>query len=220
MRAERRPYHLFPLQLDGDYQLREHSPFPGIAPAIDAVLTSFARRAPADARLLVKEHPLNSGLVDWSGPVAAAAARLGVADRVSFVDGGVLELMLEHAAGVVTINSTVGFLALGCGIPTIAIGEAIYGIPRLTFQGGLDEFWTAGERPDPRVFDAFRRVVARRTQLNGGFFSERGIQLAVAAAVERLEGPVQRPEIQRAPAAAGRPRPAPSGSQTAGFGSA
>lgn len=221
LKAEGRPYHLFPLQLDGDYQLREHSGFAGMAPAIDAVLSSFARSAPRDATLLVKEHPLNSGMIDWSGHVTAQAARLGLADRVEFVDGGVLELMLERAAGVVTVNSTVGFLALGYGVPTIAMGAAIYGIPGLTFQGALDDFWTSGEQPDPKLFDAFRRVVARRTQLNGGFFSERGIELAVGAAIERLEGPVPSSSAQRVRAAAGRQRAAtPASTRTAGFGSA
>ena len=201
VRADGRPYFLFPLQLDGDYQLREHSPFRGIVPAIEVVLASFARAAPAEARLLVKEHPLNSGMVDWGARVRAEAARLGIAERVKFVDGGVLEPMLQHAAGVVTVNSTVGFLALSFGAPTVAIGDAIYGIPRLTFQGALDAFWTGGERPDPEVFDAFRRVVAQRTQLNGGFFSERGIELAVSAAVERLEGAVRLPSTVRVRAA-------------------
>lgn len=219
LKADGRPYYLFPLQLDGDYQLREHSSFAGMGPAIEVVLASFARYAPPETRLLVKEHPLSSGLIDWSGRVAREAARLGVADRVSFVDGGVLELMLERTAGVITVNSTVGLLALGYGVPVIAIGEAIYGLPRLTFQGGLDAFWTTRERPDPEVFDAFRRVVARRTQLNGGFFSERGIQLAVAAAVERLEGSVAASALQPARGAGVRPRVATTEAR-AGFGSA
>ena len=159
LRAEGHPYYLFPLQLDGDYQLREHSPFAGMGPAIDAVIASFASHAPPDARLLVKEHPLNSGLLEWSGHVAAEAAKRGAAGRVSFVDGGVLELMLERAAGVVTVNSTVGFLALGFGVPTIAVGDAIYGIPKLTFQGELDGFWTQAQRPEP---PGVRRLPARR----------------------------------------------------------
>ena len=201
LRAEGRPYYLFPLQLDGDYQLRDHSRFSGILPAIEVVLASFAQAAPLQARLLVKEHPLNSGMVDWGARVRAEAARLGVGERVHFVDGGALEPMLQHAAGVVTVNSTTGFLALAFGTPTVAIGDAIYGIPRLTFQGALDDFWTGAAPPDPEVFDAFRRVVAQRTQLNGGFFSERGITLAVAAAVERLEGPVRLPSAVRVRAA-------------------
>ena len=219
VRAAGRPYFLFPLQLDGDYQLREHSPFFGIAPAIEVVLASFARSAPREARLLVKEHPLNSGMVDWSVKVRAEATRLGVAERVDFVDGGVLEDMLLHAAGVVTVNSTVGFLALAFGAPVVAIGDAIYGIPRLTFQGALDDFWTGGERPDAEVFDAFRRVVAQRTQLNGGFFSERGIELAVAAAVERLEGPVRLPSTVRVRTAARSARRATGDASPAGAAS-
>ena len=189
IKADGRAFYLFPLQLDSDYQLREHSSFAGSAPVIAAVLESFARRAPSDTLLLVKEHPLDSGLVDWSARVRAEAERLGLAERVVYANGGILELMLERARGVVTVNSTVGFLALHYGVPVIALGDAVYGLPRLTFQDGLDDFWTAGQAPDAGVFDAFRRVVAARTQLNGGFFSPRGVELAVAGAVTRLEAP-------------------------------
>ncbi len=216
LRAGGAPYHLFPLQLDGDYQLREHSPFRGVEPALAVVLDSFARAAPPGARLLVKDHPLNSGMIDWGARVRRAAAQRGIGERVEFVDGGLLEPMLEHATGVVTVNSTVGFLALAFGRPTMAVGDAIYGIPRLTFQGALDDFWTKGSAPDAEVFDAFRRVVAQRTQLNGGFFSERGVTLAVAAAVERLEGPVRLPSAVRVRTAAARSRRRASDTSHAG----
>ena len=37
------------------------------------------------------------------------------------------------------------------------------------------------------MFDAFRRVLAARCLIPGSFFSERGLRLAVEAAVDRLE---------------------------------
>jgi capsular polysaccharide export protein len=48
--ASGRPYFLFPLQLDCDYQLRAHSPFVGQDAAIERVLGSFARSAPPDCQ--------------------------------------------------------------------------------------------------------------------------------------------------------------------------
>ncbi len=64
---------------------------------------------------------------------------------------------------------------------------AIYGIPELTFQFGLDRFWREGAPPNAEVFDAFRRVVAARSQINGSFYSRDGLKLAVDGAVARLE---------------------------------
>jgi hypothetical protein len=60
-------------------------------------------------------------------------------------------------------------------------------MPGLTFQGGIDRFWTEGVPPDADLFDAFRRVVVERTQINGDFFSDEGLAAAVAGAVTRLE---------------------------------
>src|SRR5262249_6015119 len=39
--GSRDPFYLFPLQLDCDFQIREHSPFGRIEPALDRILTSF-----------------------------------------------------------------------------------------------------------------------------------------------------------------------------------
>jgi capsular polysaccharide export protein len=62
-------------------------------------------------------------------------------------------------------------------------GTAIYNLPGLTFQGTLDDFWQAQTPPDERLYDALRRVLAARSMICGGFFSETGLQLAVNAAV-------------------------------------
>ena len=182
-----RPYYLFPLQLDCDSQIQVHSPFDGVAPALESVVASFAAHAPAHTLLAIKEHPLDNGLTDWRGLARDMARRAGVEDRVVYVAGGLLEPLIGRAVSVVTVNSTVGMLALTLGRPVATLGTAIYDLPGLTFQGGLDAFWTAGEVPDPVLFDAFRRVVAARTQVNGGFFSKAGLALAVEGSVRRLE---------------------------------
>jgi capsular polysaccharide export protein len=103
------------------------------------------------------------------------------------IDGGAIETVLDHARAVVTINSTVGMTALAQGLPVIALGNAIYDLPGLTFRGTLDDFWRAPAPPDPQLYDAFRRVLAARSMIPGGFFSEAGLRLAVDAAVHRLE---------------------------------
>ena len=187
------PLFLFPLQLDCDYQVRVHSPFRAMHLAIEHILISFARHAPGAARLIVKLHPLDSGLVDWEAIIGHLAVELGVADRLVILDGGDLGKLLARNPAVVTVNSTVGTLALACGLPVIALGKAVYDIAGLTFQGELDEFWSAPTPPDTTLFDAFRRVLAARCLIPGSFFNEAGLRLAVDAAVGRLESTYARP---------------------------
>jgi capsular polysaccharide export protein len=181
------PLFFFPLQLDCDYQVRVHSPFRAMHLAIEHVLASFARHAPPAARLIVKLHPLDSGLVDWAAITGYLAVELEIADRLVIVDGGDLAKLLARKPAVVTVNSTVGTLALACGLPVITLGKAVYDIAGLTFQGELDEFWHAPTPPDAVLFDAFRRVLAARCLIPGSFFNEAGLRLAVNAAVNRIE---------------------------------
>ncbi len=199
-------YYLFPLQLDCDSQIRLHSSFSGIAGAIDKVLGSFARHAPAAALLVVKEHPLDNGLQDWRQLTLNRAADLGILQRIVYLEKGDIAHLVRDAAGVVTVNSTTGTLALASGVPVITLGNAIYDLQGLTFQADLDQFWTGAAVPDPALFDAFRRVLVNRCLVRGGFFSEKGLEMLVAGAVLRLEA------VRPAPAQRGRSR---AGSATA-----
>jgi capsular polysaccharide export protein len=197
------PVFFFPLQLDDDYQVRVHSRYRTMLVAIEHVVGSFARYAPSSARLVVKLHPLDSGLVDWGRFTLHAAAEAGVADRLIILDGGDIGAVIEKCRAVATVNSTVGTLALAKGRPVIALGKAIYDIPGLTFQGELDEFWNEAEPPDMRLWQAFRRVLAARCLIPGAFFNEAGLRLAAEAAVARLEAAYARP----ASGYAGAPEP-------------
>jgi capsular polysaccharide export protein len=181
------PIYLFPLQLDCDYQTRLHSPFRATYPAIEHVVRSFASCAPSTARLIVKLHPLDSGIIDWEGMVCHIACDAGAAERVTVLDGGNIPDLLSRCQGVVTVNSTLGAEALADGRPVIALGKALYDLPGLTFGRGLDRFWTEAAPPDAELFDAFRRVLAARCLIPGSFFCEAGLRLAVEAAVGRLE---------------------------------
>jgi capsular polysaccharide export protein len=186
-----RPFYFFPLQLDCDSQIRNHSSFGRIAPSLDFVIKSFAAKAPADAMLVIKEHPLDNALTNWRLMVNEKATAACVRDRIAYLEGGDLGALINKCRGVVLVNSTVGFLALSHNKPVIAMGEAIYDMPDLTFQGSLDAFWANGTPPDPATFDAFRRVAVARTQVNGGFFSKNGLDLAVQGTIQRLETSMQ-----------------------------
>jgi capsular polysaccharide export protein len=181
------PVFVLPLQLEGDYQLRLHSPFSGLGEAIETILASFAAHAPRDALLAVKGHPLDNGLIDWGRFTMRHATERGVADRLLWLPELPFGPVLAPAAGVVTVNSTAGLQSLREQKPVIALGTAMYDMPGLTFQRGLDRFWTEATPPDPALVEALRRVLAAHALIRGGFFSESGISEAVGHAVGRFE---------------------------------
>ncbi len=182
-----RQYFLLLLQLNGDAQIRYHSRFDCMADVMAFVLESFAKHAPADTKLVIKNHPLDMGLVDHAAAADAHARDCGVNERVIFLEDGNLMALLEGARGVVTVNSTAGTLALGFNCPTIALSDPIYNLPGLTFQGSLDDFWEALTPPDPELFRRFRNAVIYTTQVNGGFYCARGIAMAVQNSRRLLE---------------------------------
>jgi len=187
LRDEAPRYFLFPLQLDSDAQIRLHSPFAGIADALRLVLSSFAAHAPADARLVVKEHPLDNGVRDWQQETADMAELFGIADRVDYLSIGDIVPVIRGAMGVVTINSTSGTLALAEGVPVVVLGHAVYDMAQITCQDGPDAFWQNPVAPDAETFAAFRRVLIDRCLIPGGFFSAPALEKVVRHAVARLE---------------------------------
>jgi capsular polysaccharide export protein len=180
-------YYIFPLQLNSDAQIVVHSPFDGIRGAIEKVLRSFARHAPSNTWLVIKNHPLDTGLTDYRRYAEQLARELGIADRLRFIDAGHLPTLLDHARGAVVVNSTVGLSALHHRRPLIALGTAIYSMPGLTWQSGLDDFWLHAEQPDMHLYQAFLDYVVHHTQINGDFYTRTGIAMATAGAVRRLE---------------------------------
>ncbi|HUG61026.1 MAG TPA: capsular biosynthesis protein [Methylomirabilota bacterium] len=202
--ADPRPLFLMPLQLSTDFQIRAHSPFPTLVEAVDWILASFARHAPADARLLFKIHPLDNGLDRWDILVPARAEALGVGPRVAVIDGGDLDAILAGAAGVVTVNSTVGMTALDAGVSVVVLGNAVFDVPGLTHQGPLATFWTAAVAPDADLVRTFRAAIAHAAQVRGGVITAAQIAIGAEAAAERI---LERE--QRLPTGGPAPRPAP-----------
>ena len=180
------PFYVLPLQLDSDAQIRDHSRFADMCETIEYVMKSFASHMAGDACLVIKNHPLSPGLVDYERVVFRAATRFGVTGRVLYLESGDLELLLRHARGCVTVNSTAGIVALKSGCPTIALSDPVYKLKGLTFYGGLDEFWRNGEPPDAELFRLFRRIVIRTTQVEGDFYGKAGIAMAVENSLQDL----------------------------------
>jgi capsular polysaccharide export protein len=128
---------------------------------------------------VIKNHPLDAGLVNFRRVIAALEKRFGLAGRIDYLESGDLGPLLQNAQGTVTVNSTVGLLALGEGCPTVTLSDPIYNLPGLTFQGPFDDFWTHAFKPERELFRRFRNTVIHATQVNGGFYSAQAIRMAV-----------------------------------------
>lgn len=181
-----KPFFLFPLQLSGDYQIRNHSPFPDMRAAAAYVMESFARHSPKDAHLLIKAHPFDTSFINWRRFIDRRARRFKIRDRVHFIDGGQLDQLAADAIGMVCVNSTSATLALAAGTPVCTLGEAIYNVPGLTFDRHLDDFWAAPLPPEPGLYGAFRRVLVDRCLVRGGVASETAVQTLIKSMLARL----------------------------------
>jgi capsular polysaccharide export protein len=181
-----RHFFLFPLQLDGDAQIVSHSPFASVADALEHVMDSFAQHAGANSLLLVKRHPYDPDLFNWSRIVHRFAKSKQLTNRVLYVSRADLDPLLDQCAAVVTINSTVGPLALATGKPVHILGQAIYDQPDLVSSGSPDRFWTNPLQQKQGAFADFIQRLKSETQINGGFHSETGLNLLVQNALEQI----------------------------------
>ena len=168
------PYHLVMLQLEHDASFREHSPFSTMAEFLALVTEGFAKGAPPHHHLVFKAHPLEDGRVPVKKEIYALARQHGVADRVHFVRGGKLAVLLNHARSAVTVNSTAGQQALWRGLPLRAFGRAVYSKPEFVSNQPAERFFAQPKRPDTRAYRDYRHYLLETSQVAGGFYSSRG----------------------------------------------
>lgn len=167
--ARKGPYFIACLQREGDAQLLRYSHFADNTAFLAEVMSSFAAHAPANARLVVKNHPLDPGLVDLGRITSRLAVDRGLQDRVDFIDGGNLAQLCRGSNGMVVNNSSAALSALGFHTPVKVLGDAFFDFDGLTDQKPLDAFWRAPAAPDPKLFQRFRAHVIARSQINGNY---------------------------------------------------
>lgn len=184
-----RSVFLFPLQLGTDFQIRRHSPFADMHSATRFVVRSFAEHAPRDACLLLKVHPLDVGSTNWGAARRRWAHEFGLGERLRLIDGGDLEALINGSVGVVSVNSTSATFALALGKPVCVVGQAMFNMRGLTHQGHVDTFWRAPAPPDPRLWEAFQRVLADCCLVRGGLASKSAVATLLDGLVERLTAP-------------------------------
>lgn len=165
-------YFLAPLQISTDAQIYEHSDFSSVDVFIKRIISSFSAHAPGKTLLVIKHHPLDRGYHDYSELIYRLSKDYNVVERVKYIHDQHLPTLLEHARGVVLINSTVGLSAIHHSAPLKACGTAIYDIEGLTYQGTLENFWLDAETfgVDRDLYQRFKGYVIKNKQINGNFY--------------------------------------------------
>lgn len=174
------------LQRDGDAQLLRYSEIHDNLSFLDRVMASFARSAPEAMRLLVKNHPLDPGVINLGRETRRLAAKHGLTGRVDFIDGGNLAQLCRASRGMVVNNSSAALSALGFGTPVKVLGQAFFDFEGLTDQKSLDAFWGAPTPADRSLFTAFRAYVISRTQINGNYHEPRALDATAERVADAL----------------------------------
>ncbi|NIF21181.1 capsule biosynthesis protein [Candidatus Pantoea multigeneris] len=165
-------YYLAILQVYNDSQIRNHSPYKDVRDYINDVMFSFARKAPEGSHLVIKHHPMDRGHRLYGPLIKKLSKEFGIVGRVIYVHDLPMPDLLTHAKAVVTINSTAGISALIHNKPLKVMGNALYDIKGLTYQGHLHQFWQADFKPDMRLFKKFRSYLLENTQVNAVYYGQ------------------------------------------------
>ena len=167
-------YFLVPLQAHNDAQIFHHSEYNSIEQFIKEVASSFVAYAPKDAHLVIKHHPMDRGYRNYRTLIDDLAQKHNLKGRVHYIHDQNLPTLLNHAKGVVVINSTVGLSALYHNTPLKVCGRVLYDMAGLTFTGSLDDFWCDAQNaiPDRKLFKQFYSYLINYTQLNGSFYKQ------------------------------------------------
>ena len=182
----RGPFFLACLQREGDAQLLRYSHYADNTAFLAEVLSSFAKHAPSETRLVIKNHPLDPGLVDLARMTHVLAVERGIADRVDFIDGGNLAALCRASNGMVVNNSSAALSALGFSTPVKVLGEAFFDIDGLTDQQPVDGFWTHPNAPEDDLYKRFKAHVINRTQVNGNYHEPKALKPTARALARRF----------------------------------
>ena len=114
---------------------------------------------------------------------------LGCKERVTFVEDGNVNLLIDKAKAVVLVNSTVGLSALLKLKPVYCLGFAIYALKGLAHSFAdlsLNRFWTEGSKPQSSIVESFCRVLRAEALIEGNFYSDKAIECACAESINRF----------------------------------
>jgi len=173
-----RRYFLAILQVYNDSQIRNHSPYKDVRNYINDVIYSFSKKASLADFLVFKHHPMDRGHRLYGPLIRKLSIQYGVSNRVIYAHDISMPKMLAHSKAVITINSTAGISALIHNKPLIVMGQALYDIKGLTYQGHLNKYWHTCFKPDMQLFKKFHLYLRANTQINAVFYGRRSPEMA------------------------------------------
>ena len=133
-------YYLLPLQLESDYQIRSHSPFKSMVDVMEVVLNPSHRRRPSIRSS--SSSCIRSTTGRRTSAAARSASRAGRSRRPCQGDGRRTSSDASvPERGRCRGQQHDGLSALTHSRPVEVLGNAIFNVPGMTFQGWLGEFW-------------------------------------------------------------------------------
>lgn len=170
-RKRKGTYYIAPLQVHCDSQITLKSDFVTMEQFIKNVAESFLEHAPEDQTLIFKVHPIDRGYKDYAILIDQLNRACG-SKRFLYLDRIHLPSALKNASGCITINSSVGISGLIHSTPTICLGKAVYDLPGLTYQEGLDSFWSNAEITAKEKADIFIYYLKQTSQAQGVLYQD------------------------------------------------
>lgn len=189
------PYHVALLQLGHDASVQHYSSVRSMEEFVHITVEGFAKGAAQHHQLVFKTHPLEDGRENIPRLVQTAAREAGVEDRVWYIPGGRLGLLLDGARSAITINSTAGQQALWRGLPLKTLGQAVYVKPEFVSGQSVRDFFADPKLPDRSAYRIYRQFLLETSQISGGFYTALGRRNACRQLVDLLladAGPYER----------------------------
>jgi len=183
------PYFLGLLQLGHDSSITAHSAFDTNKQFVDLCIKEFSRGARSHFRLVFKTHPLDDGRDKLKQHIQASAAKNDVADRVDFIQGGKLGVLLDSATGAITINSTAAQQALWRSLPVRAIGQSVFKKDGLVSPQPLADFFENPTPPDRAAYMIYRRFLLQTSQVAGGYYTAKGRAALTRRVIDMMLAP-------------------------------
>lgn len=175
-------YFLVPLQVYNDAQIQFHSPYDDMEDFIHQLMRSFAGHAHSEDILVFKHHPMDRGHSHYGRFIARLATELSLEGRIVYCHDQHLPTLLDHAKGVITINSTTALSAFYHKASVKVMGDAFYDIEGLCSQQSLADFWQQPEAIDYELFLRLRNFLAHHGQVNGSYYRKHDHSIAAVIA--------------------------------------
>lgn len=163
-------YIFVPLQVASDFQVKEHSHYKSIEQFIEEVI-KLASKNHYKGYLIFKHHPMDRGRHNYTSIVNEWQTKYNFKNIIICHDVN-LQHLINHAFGVITINSTVGLSALFHNIPVLVMGKALYDIKGLTHTSEVHQFFKHPHIPNKELFRNFKNYLIFHSQINSSFYGK------------------------------------------------